>query len=156
MQLVINTHGSYLRKKEGNFLVKNDDQTFGVSAKKVQTIMITTSAYLSTDAIKLAMDNNIDVIFLDEFGDPFGRVWHSKLGSTTLIRRMQLEIANDERGLNLAKEWMIAKMDNQTDFLKRLKNSRPQKEEDLENYLSTLAEVRQRMDALNGTIEEKR
>jgi CRISPR/Cas system-associated endonuclease Cas1 len=47
--------------------------------------MITTSAYLSTDAIKLAMDNNIDVIFLDEFGDPFGRVWHSKLGSTTLI-----------------------------------------------------------------------
>jgi CRISPR-associated protein Cas1 len=65
--------------------------------------MITTSAFLSTDAIKLAMDNNIDVIFLDEFGDPFGRVWHSKLGSTTLIRRKQLEIANDERGLNLAK-----------------------------------------------------
>src|SRR4030043_214587 len=99
MQLVINTHGSYLRKKEGNFLVKTDDQTFEVSAKKVQSIMITTSAYLSTDAIKLAMDNNIDVIFLDEFGDPFGRVWHSKLGSTTLIRRRQLEIANDERGV---------------------------------------------------------
>ena len=39
------------------------------------------------DAMKLAMDNNIDVISLDEFGDPFGRVWHSKLGSTTLIRK---------------------------------------------------------------------
>ena len=156
MQLVINTHGSYLRKKEGNFLVKNDDQTFEVSAKKVQTIMITTSAYLSTDAIKLAMDNNIDVIFLDEYGDPFGRVWHSKLGSTTLIRRVQLEIANDERGLNLAKEWMITKMDNQIDFLKRLKNSRPQKEEELENYLSTLEEIRQKMDNLEGTIDEKR
>jgi CRISPR-associated protein Cas1 len=49
--------------------------------------MITTSACLSTDAMKLAMDNNIDVISLDEFGDPFGRVWHSKLGSTTLIRK---------------------------------------------------------------------
>jgi CRISPR-associated protein Cas1 len=81
MQLEINTQGSYLRKKEGNFLVKTDDQAFEVSAKKVQTIMITTSAFLSTDAIKLAMDKNIDVIFLDEFGDPFGRVWHSKLGS---------------------------------------------------------------------------
>ncbi len=156
MQVVINTPGSYLRKKEGNFLVKTDDQAFEVSAKKVQTIMITTSAFLSTDAIKLAMDNNIDVIFLDEFGDPFGRVWHSKLGSTTLIRRKQLEIANDERGLNLAKEWIIAKMDNQIDFLKRLKNSRPQKEEDLENYLSTLEEIRQRMDSLKGTIDEKR
>ena len=104
MQLVINTFGSYLRKKEGNFLVKTDGQTFEVSAKKVQSIMITTSAYLSADAIKLAMDNNIDVIFLDEFGEPFGRVWHSKLGSTTLIRRKQLEIANDAKGLDLAKE----------------------------------------------------
>ncbi len=54
MQLVINTPGSYLREKEGNFLVKTDEQVFEVSAKKVQSIMITTSAYLSTDAIKLA------------------------------------------------------------------------------------------------------
>jgi hypothetical protein len=30
MQLVINTFGSCLRKKEGNFLVKTDDQTFEV------------------------------------------------------------------------------------------------------------------------------
>jgi len=156
MQLVINTFGSYLRKKEGNFLVKTDDQTFEVSAKKVQSIMITTSAYLSTDAIKLAMDNNIDVIFLDEFGDPFGRVWHSKLGSTTLIRRKQLEIANDEKGLDLAKEWVITKMDHQIDFLNRLKNSRPQKEEELETYISTLGEIRQKMDGLGGTIDEKR
>jgi len=156
MQLVINTFGSYLRKKEGNFLVKTDDQTFEVSAKKVQSIMITTSAYLSTDAIKLAMDNNIDVIFLDEFGDPFGRVWHSKLGSTTLIRRKQLEIANDEKGLNLAKEWVVCKMENQIDFLKRLRNSRPRKEEELDGYISTLEETRQKMEKLEGTIDDKR
>ena len=156
MQLVINTFGSYLRKKEGNFLVKTDDQAFEVSAKKVQSIMITTSAYLSTDAIKLAMDNNIDVIFLDEFGDPFGRVWHSKLGSTTLIRRKQLEIANDEKGLNLAKEWVVLKIENQIDFLKRLRNSRPQKEEELDGYITTLEEIRQKMEKLEGTIDEKR
>ena len=48
--------------------------------------MITTAAYITTDAIKLAMDHNIDIIFLDKFGGPFGRVWHSKLGSTTLIQ----------------------------------------------------------------------
>ncbi len=156
MQLVINTPGSYLRKKEGNFLVKKDEETFEVSVRKVQTIMITTSAYISTDAIKLAMDNNIDIIFLDEFGDPFGRVWHSKLGSTTLIRRKQLEIANDERGLNLAKEWVAIKMDHQIEFLKRLKNSRPQKEEELEGYISTLEDIRKKIDELEGTIDEKR
>lgn len=156
MQLVINTPGSYLRKKEGNFLVKKDEETFEVSVKKVQTIMITTSAYISTDAIKLAMENNIDIIFLDEFGDPFGRVWHSKLGSTTLIRRKQLEIANDERGLNLAKEWVSIKMNHQIEFLKRLKNSRPQKEEALEDYILTLEDIRKKIDQLEGPIDEKR
>ena len=101
MQLVINTYGSYLQKNGDCFKVKKDEQVFEVSAKKVDGIMITTAAYITTDAIKLAMDHNIDIIFLDEFGDPFGRVWH-KLGSTTLIRRRQLEIADTIEGVNLA------------------------------------------------------
>ncbi len=48
MQLVINAPGSYLRVKEGNFLVKNEDKVFEVSTRKAQSIMITTSAYLET------------------------------------------------------------------------------------------------------------
>jgi len=101
MQLVINTYGSYLRKSGECFLIKNEDKVFEVSVKKVDSILITTSAYISTDAIKVAMDNNIDIVFLDGFGDPYGRVWHSKLSSTVLIRRKQLEIAEQERGLEL-------------------------------------------------------
>jgi len=66
-------------------LVENKENKFEVSVKKVESIIITTSAAISTDAIKFAMENNIDIIFLDQFGNPYGRVWHSKLGSTTLI-----------------------------------------------------------------------
>jgi len=104
MQLILNSYGSYLRKKDNCFLIKKEDRVFEVSAKKVKIIMITTSAFLSTDAIKLAMDNNIDIIFLDKYGNPYGRVWQSRLGSTTLIRRRQLEIEKDQRGLDLAKK----------------------------------------------------
>jgi CRISPR-associated protein Cas1 len=156
MQLVINTYGSYLRKKDNCFLVKNEDKVFEVSAKKVQSIMITTSAYISTDALKFAMENNIDVIFLDEYGDPYGRVWHSKLGSTTLIRRRQLEYALDERGFNLAKEWVLAKADNQIDFLERLKQPREEKEETLDEYIGTLRGTRAKMAELSGILDEKR
>lgn len=92
MQLVINTRESYLRKNGNCFLVKTDDKVFEVSANKVESIFITTSAYISTDAIKFAVEKNIDIVFLDFYGNPYGRVWHSKLGSTTLIRRRQLEI----------------------------------------------------------------
>jgi len=156
MQLVINTYGSYLRKQEGCFLVKNKDKQFEVSAKKVNCILITTGAYISTDAIKFAMENNIDIIFLDEFGSPYGRVWHSKLGSTTLIRRRQLEIAEKEEGLELAKAWVIMKFDNQINFLKRLANSRPEKQEKIEEYARKLEMIKSNLTHLKGTIEKKK
>ncbi|MBM4141928.1 MAG: CRISPR-associated endonuclease Cas1 [Nitrospira sp.] len=155
MQLVINTYGSYLRKQGDCFLVKNEDKVFEVSVKKVDSIMITTSAYLSTDALKMAIENNIDVIFLDEFGDPYGRVWHSKLGSTVLIRRKQLEISNTEKGLELAKEWVITKIENQIDFLERLKRPREDKAERLEESVKGLTEIKQRISSLTGIIDER-
>jgi CRISPR-associated protein Cas1 len=156
MQLVINTYGSYLRKNGDCFLVKTEDKTFEISVKKVDSIMIATSAYLSTDALKMAIENNIDVIFLDEFGDPYGRVWHSKLGSTVLIRRKQLEISATEEGLELAKEWILRKVGNQIDFLGRLKKPREDKAERLEESIKGLEEIKQRIASLAGIIDERR
>lgn len=156
MQLVLNTFGCFLKKKENCFLVKNEDRVFEVSAKKVQSIMITTSAFLSTDAIKLAMDNNIDIILLDEYGNPYSRVWQSRLGSTTLIRRKQLEMANDERGLELAKEWTARKFENQIEFLSQLKTTRPEKAAKLSEWIASLEEILKKMQTLEGTLDEKR
>jgi len=156
MQLVINTYGSYLQKNGDCFKVKKDDQVFEVSVKKVSSIMITTAAYITTDAIKLAMDHNIDIIFLDEFGDPFGRVWHSKLGSTTLIRRRQLEIAEIEDGLKLAVSWVINKFDNQIELLKRLRNTRTQKSAEITAYIEKLENGRNSLDNISGTIDDRR
>jgi len=156
MQLVVNTRGSYLRKKNNCFLIKNDDKVLEVSAKKIESILITTSAYISTDAIKFAMDNNIDIIFLDHFGNPYGRVWHSRLGSTTLIRRKQLESSTGDRGLNLAKEWIICKIDNQIELLKNLKNSRPHKENTLKAYIDFIEDKKIALLKIKGVLEEKR
>ena len=156
MQLVINTYGSYLRKKGNCFLVRKDDKVFEVSVNKVDSILITTAAYISTDAIKFAVDNNIDIVFLDSYGEPYGRVWHPKLGSTTLIRRRQLEIYDKEEGLNLAKKWGIQKFDNQIALLKRLKKTRAEKREELEICVEKIEQMKARMKGLKGTIEERR
>jgi CRISPR-associated protein Cas1 len=156
MQLVINTYGSYLRKKDNCFLVRNEDKVFEVSGNKVDSILITTAAYLSTDAIKFAVDNNIDLVFLDSYGDPYGRVWHSKLGSTTLIRRRQLELYDKAGGLNLAKKWGIQKIDNQIALLKKLKKTRVEKKDELERHIKEIEQLQERMKGLKGTIEERR
>jgi CRISP-associated protein Cas1 len=156
MQLVINTRGSYLRKKNNCFLVKNDDRVFEVSVKKIDSILITTSAYFSTDAVKFAIDNNIDIIFLDYFGNPYGRVWHSKLGSTTLIRRYQLEYSSGSKGLKMVKEWVIQKIDNQMNLLSELKNSRKKKEVQLKYFIDNMFHKKKILHSIQGTIEEKR
>lgn len=148
MQIVINTYGSYLQKNGDCFRIKKGEEVFDVSVKKVSNIMIATAAYITTDAIKLAMDNNIDIIFLDEFGDPFGRVWHSKLGSTTLIRRRQLEIANAFEGVTLALEWVRKKFDNQIDLLTRLRESRSNKSAEITAYIDKLRTSRNSLDSL--------
>lgn len=156
MQLVINTYGSYLQKNGDCFKVKRDDQVFEVSVKKVSSIMITTGAYITTDAIKMAMDHNIDIIFLDEFGDPYGRVWHSKLGSTTLIRRRQIEIAETEEGLKLALSWVTKKFENQIELLKRLRNTRTQKSAEITAYIDKLENSLHSFNGLSGTISDRR
>ncbi len=156
MQLVINTYGAYLRKSGNCFLVKREDKSFEVAVGKVNSILITTAAYITTDAIKLAVDNNIDIVFLDAHGEPYGRVWHPKLGSTTLIRRRQLELYDSPEGLNLAKEWGLKKLDNQIELLIRLKKTREEKRDELERHIEDISQCRERMKRLRGTIDARR
>ncbi len=156
MQLVINTYGAYLRKSGNCFLVRRDEKSFEVAAAKVNSILITTAAYVTTDAIKLAVDNNIDIVFLDAHGDPYGRVWHPKLGSTTLIRRRQLEIYESMDGLDLALEWGLKKLDNQIELLSRLKKARADKRDVLDGYIQEIEKSREQMKCLRGTIDDRR
>lgn len=156
MQLIINTYGSYLQKNGDCFKVRADDRVFEISCKKVSSILISTAAYITTDAIKMATENNIDIVFIDEHGDPYGRVWHPKLGSTTLIRRRQLEIAETEAGLTLALEWVETKFNNHIDLLKRLRKTRPQKSAEISAYIEKLQNIMKGLDSLSGTVSESR
>lgn len=159
MQLVINTYGGYLRKDKNCFLVKNDDKSFEVSSDKVDSILIATSATITTDAIELAVENDIDIIFLDRFGDPYGRIWHPKIGSTTLIRRRQLEAEKLDIGLNLVRDWIIKKLDNQIDFIKDIKKNRYRDKEIsyvLEQYITKISALKENIINMNGSLEDMR
>jgi len=153
MQIIINSYGSYLQKTGDCFKIKTDDKVFEISCKKVSSILICTAAYITTDAIKMAMENNIDIVFIDELGNPYGRVWHPKLGSTTLIRRRQLELAETEEGLKLALEWIKNKFNNQIDFLKRLRTTRPHKSAEITIFIERLGQIVAELDNLSGTLD---
>jgi CRISPR-associated protein Cas1 len=156
MQLVINSYGSYLQKNGDLFRIKTDEKIYEVSAKKVSSILIATAAYLTTDAVKLAIDNNIDIVFIDDFGEPYARIWHCRFGSTAAIRRQQIAVAESDAGLELALGWVKRKLDNQITFLLHLRTTRTRKSAEITEYLEKLKNCRQALEHITGTIEEKR
>ena len=130
MELYINTYGTYVHIKDELFEIRVPDdngqyQKSHFAAHKVSSIILPKGAALSTDAIHLALTNNIDVLVVENDGHPLGRFWHSKLGSTTKIRKRQLEASLNNQAVNYIKQWITKKMVNQAQFLKDLKKNRP-------------------------------
>lgn len=156
MQLVINSYGAYLHTEGERFVVKSEGKVAEVAADKVETILITTSAMLSTDAVALALERNVDIVFLNKFGDPMGRVWHSKLGSTTRIRRWQLQAEETPEGFALALGFVAQKAEQQIEFVKDLKKNRPERADEFAEVIEEMKGLYSALRALKGTGSELR
>lgn len=124
MELYLNSYGSALRKKDDMFEIFVNEKKIKVSPQKISSIVISNAVQISSDAIQLAMDYNIDVVMLDKYGNPYARVWFPRIGSTVLIRRRQLEMLSDASGLDFIKRWICLKIMNQYRFVKTLISKR--------------------------------
>jgi CRISP-associated protein Cas1 len=157
MQLHINTYGTYLHVKDAMFDVrkKQDDGSWSsqvVAAHKVKSVWMSKGTALSSDAVALALRNNVDIVFLERGGQPLGRIWHSKLGSTTRIRKVQLEASLDGRALKYTQSWLGQKLGNQADFVRDLKKHRAQHS----GYLTDKVDRIEALRAAIGALEAPR
>jgi CRISPR-associated protein Cas1 len=145
MQLIINTYGTYVHVKDDMFEVTTpkdgEKQKHHFASQKVSSILMSKGSALSTDAVILAMKNNIDIIVFEYDGVPVGRFWHSKPGSTSKIRKQQLEASLNNIGVYWIKCWLVAKLNNQIDFLKRLKNHRPSSGDIIQEKITAITEL---------------
>ncbi|MCK4789743.1 MAG: CRISPR-associated endonuclease Cas1 [Desulfobacteraceae bacterium] len=156
MQLVINTPGTFITQKDECFRLKQKEKVFDISPLKVESIVITNQAMISTQAVVMALEHNIDIIFLDKYGDPVGRVWFSKMGSTALIRRKQLEVAEMPLGLELVMQMIRQKMENHVRFLKKLMHARPGKESQFASAITTVEQSLSSLTFSDVEIDEVR
>lgn len=106
--------------------------------------------------LQLAAEHNIDVVLVDKFGDPYGRFWQNRMGSTAAIRRRQLEVADGPEGLALVRGWIEAKLRHQLEFLDELARRRPGAEADFAPAQNGLRDCLARVTALTGTVDEQR
>ena len=154
MQLIINTYGTYVHVKDDLFEVSltkdGEKQKHHFASQKVTSILMSKGAALSTDAIILAMKNNIDIIVFEYDGVPVGRFWHSKPGSTSKIRKQQLEASLNETGVYWIKSWLTTKIENQTELLKRLKSHRPASAELMQEKIEMISGIKIKIKELKG------
>ncbi len=149
----MNTYGSYIKKKDDMFELSVEDKRVKISPDKVSSIIISNAVSITSDAIHLAMDYNIDIVFLDQYGNPYGRVWFPKIGSTTQIRRRQLEMLFDDVGLAFVKERILIKIMNQYRFLKTLLSKREKIKEDYNIALNRIREYAMSIQNSSGDLD---
>ncbi|MCF7859689.1 MAG: CRISPR-associated endonuclease Cas1 [Candidatus Cloacimonetes bacterium] len=154
MELYLNTYGTYLHKSGSMFEVKIGDEKKCISAQRVSSIVISNAAQITTDAIQLALEYNIDIIFLDQFGDPYGRIWFPKLGSTTFIRRRLLEIYEHDEGLEYVKNWVAQKIINQQEFLNELISKRENVSDELKTEVTRMGGFHAQLENISGSLSE--
>ena len=141
MILEISTHGSYLKRKQDVFIITNNEIKTEIPAEKVESIIITANASISTQAIQLCIEKEIQLIIAEWSGRPIGRFWVSTQGKSTEIRRMQYANMNSDTGLEISKEIVGLKLKRQRRLLSELKNNRPTTIPHLESAIQSIGDT---------------
>lgn len=93
---------------------------------------------------------------MDDYGNPYGRFWHSRFGSTAYIRRRQLEVFESNEGLDYVKEWITNKINKSIKHLQDLKYKRKAKEKLVEQFITKISRYINKIDNVQGNIDELR
>ena len=89
--------------------------------RRLSKIVILRPSSISTHAVKLALEHEVDIVYLGSFGKPVGRIFGSDARGLATTRRAQLEAStNPEQALLLAKNFVMGKCKNQITYLKYL------------------------------------
>ena len=121
----ITTHGTNLRRRRERFLVKTPDQKdVEIDAEKVEAIIINANAMISTAAIKLCVERQVQMVVASWSGQPIARMWSSKPGRQTQIRRQQYFNYTTPFAFEITKKLLVEKLRKQKKFLTELKQNR--------------------------------
>nr|QBM01234.1 CRISPR-associated endonuclease Cas1 [uncultured archaeon] len=144
MKLIINEFGSYLSKKENRFIIKLKEKEDEYSADNVEQIIISSPSSITESAVKLAIEKNIDIVYTSYSGKPFARIYPCTLGGTTLTRREQAKAYFNEKGIEIVRGVLKAKLKNQLFLIKKLNKTRDIFSEEItsfSNHISKFEEL---------------
>lgn len=151
MELIINTFGVSLNRDNEGFVINTRDGKQRIPAVGIDSIQISRGAQITSDAVMLAIEKEIEVMFMDKTGKPIGRIWSPRYGSISTIRKGQLNFTYSHSAVEWIKEVLLKKIENQQ-ALMLLFNNENHPEVKTEKNIARLEDYRTKIRKLDGEI----
>lgn len=151
MELILNTYGVSLNRDNEGFVITTSDGKQQIPAVGIDSIQISRGAQITSDAVILAIEKEIEVIFMDRSGEPIGRIWSPRYGSISTIRKGQLNFVYSHEAVEWIKEIVCQKIENQQ-ALMLLFYPTNQQEMSTEKNIARLEDYRNKIRVLDGDI----
>ncbi|NCC73050.1 MAG: CRISPR-associated endonuclease Cas1 [Sphingobacteriia bacterium] len=152
MQLILNTFGTSLTRDNNMFLVVNKDGKQHIHPDNVKSILISKGASITSDAALLAVEKEVEVIFVDAVGQPKGRLWSVKYGSVSTIRRKQLDFTFSKAAIDWIKTIIMNKIDNQSALLLSLTSDDQTKENRVNSAINKLEDYKKKIESVESFV----
>lgn len=152
MELVINTFGVSLSRDNEGFVVCNSDGRQRIPAEGITSIHISRGAQITSDAVMLAVEREIEVLFNDKSGKPVARIWSPKYGSVSTIRKGQLSFTFSSSAVTWIKEVIRQKIENQQALLLMLSNIDGKPATSVNKAINRLEYYRTKISAAEGKV----
>jgi CRISPR-associated protein Cas1 len=126
MDLIVNRYGTRIRSRGERIrlVLPRTSKAKEYAARRLEKILILRPSSISTGAVALALEHDIDIVYLGAFGKPVGRLFPSTPRGLVALRRAQLAVANSSRAFTIARELVRAKTGNQIAHLRHLASER--------------------------------
>lgn len=117
MQLVLDTPGLVLSKKENLLQVAGEKSSRSISPAKLSSIAITARVTLHSDAVVLCVKNQIPILFFDRIGRAKARLWSPYFESIATLRRWQVHFGESADATSWMIDLFLLKTEEQADNL---------------------------------------
>lgn len=152
MELIISTFGTSLNRENEGFVITTTEGRQRIPAERITSIQISRGAQISSDAVMLAMEKEIEVLFMDKNGNVTGRIWSPKYGSVSTIRKGQLNFSFSTEAIRWIKEVICQKIENQQALLLTFESSDIMIQNHVQKSIRRLEDYRTKVSTINGEV----
>jgi CRISPR-associated protein Cas1 len=99
------------------FQVSFNDELKEIPVSTIKSIIMNDSTSLTFAAVKLAAENEIDLLFMEKTGKNVGRLWSNKFGSISVIRKNQLKYTASKDVLEYMRKAIVKRTESMVGVL---------------------------------------